>query len=299
MKVFIIGVFDSDGSTTIFMSKAFKNLGHEVHEFNYRRILEQFGEEGMNYCLMYRAWECQPDLVIICKGNNVSPASIQFMNSFTQTWYWWMDPIITVEPQYLAIASECHHVSCTGGGVAQFFVNNGMRSVHHIFEGVDLEYYKPTEPDELFKADVSFIGSRTPERDNYIFSLGSQFPVRVYGPKYGTPVTGETFNKVCSSSKIMLSINSQNDIPDYFSDRVFLLLGAKSFVMQMYTPGLENYFENGKHIVWWKNLPELIDLCQYYVNEDTTEIREAGHQYVRENFTWQHSAQKILEVIGE
>ena len=114
---------------------------------------------------------------------------------------------------------------------------------------------------------------------------------------------GEEFNKICASSKVMLSINNQNDIPDYFSDRVFRLLAAKSFVFQLYTPGLENYFEFGKHLIWFTSPEELKILLDQYLRDDMKEMRDAmaeeGYKLVLEKHTWDKSIAKILEVVNE
>lgn len=301
MKILVCGVFNVENSTNIFMAKALRALGQEVVEFDYRETTKQIGVGPMNAGIVYEVSKQKPDLVIICKGDQLGVSTVQQLSKMTQTFYFYMDPIQTTAPHFLQLASECHYVSCTGAGVAQYFADNGSTKVYHIFEGVDPSYYYPVLPKDEFKTDVSFIGSRTTERMEYIYHLGSKYLVRVYGYGFGSQVFGSAFNVICSSSKAILSINTQNDIAEYFSDRVFLCLGANAFVLQKYTPGLEKYFENGKHLVWFNTKEELLSLADEYLAPEKDDVRKAiadvGYRYVIDNFTWEDSMTKLLGIV--
>ena len=298
MNILICGVFNVENSTNIFLSKAFVRAGHTVGEFDYRAISSQIGPEATNAGLVYEVMKTKPDLVIICKGDQLGYNTIIKINEYAKTFYWFPDPIITAAPHLIKLASVCTYASCTGLGVAKYFVANGVERVFHIFEGVDSEYYYPVELDKAFESNISFIGSRTPERMNYLYNLGAKFIPRVYGPGFGSDIQGEIFRKICSSSKIMLSINSQNDVEDYFSDRVYLYAACKSFIFQKYTPGLENYFENGKHLVWFHDINELLALTEEWLDprkdDERKAIAENGYNHVLENYTWDVTVGKIM-----
>jgi spore maturation protein CgeB len=291
------GVFDNPSSTNIFFAKAFAKAGHDVLEFNYRQVINSLGVESANIALLFKCYETSQDLVVISKGTYIISDIASQIRKLCPVWFWCMDPIITIDQPAIDLAKECTHVSCTGLGVAEFFMARGVKNVHHIFEGVDSDYYHPVEVDPLYATDMSFIGSRGPERDRHVFQIGANAIIRVYGEGYGSLVFGEEFNKICSSSKIMLSINSQNDIQDYFSDRIFLYLAAGGFVMQKYTPGLENWFEFGTHCIWFKDIPEAIALTKEWLpkEEGRKVIAEAGRKYVLDNFTWDHTIKSLLE----
>lgn len=303
MRILVCGVFNVENSTNIFLAKAFRKAGHIVDEFDYRDVSSKVGQNAMNAGLAYEVLKTRPDLVFICKGDGLEPSAIKNINLNSKTFYWFPDPIITAAPHLIKLASVCTYASCTGLGVAKFFVANGVSKAFHIFEGVDPEYYYPVEEVEDFKADISFVGSRTPERMDYLYNLGAEYLPRVYGSGFGLEVKGESFRKICSSSKIILSINSQNDIESYFSDRIFLALACESFVFQKYTPGLENYFDNEKHLVWFHDINELLALTKKYLSDEKKEerkrISEEGYKHVLLNYTWDVTVAKILESIKE
>lgn len=298
MKILVVGVFNVENSTNIFAAKALRELGNEVVEFDYRLISSQIGPTAMNAGCIYEVNRLRPDLVLIFKGDQLAVPVVQQLSSMVDVWYFFMDPIPTAAPHFLKLAANCKYVSCTGGGVAKYFVENGCSKVFHIFEGVDTEYYKPSGLNPEFAAEVSFIGSRTQERMDYLYYLGTKHLPRVYGNGFGSQVFGPPFSMICGSSQAMLSINTQNDIQEYFSDRVFLYLACGSFVFQKYSPGLEKWFENKKHIVWFDTKEELLDLADQFLTpnalEERRRIAQAGYEYVLENFTWQHSMKQLL-----
>jgi len=58
-------------------------------------------------------------------------------------------------------------------------------------------------------------------------------------------------------------------------------------------------FTEGKHIVYWDNLKQLVELCRYYFQfpNEAIEIGEAAAQYVRENYSWEIFANKLSNII--
>lgn len=301
MKILVIGSFTVENSTNIFAAKALRELGHEVETFDYRLVSSQIGPTAMNAGILYEVNKVRPDLVLIFKGDVLAVQVVQQLVKITHVHYFYMDPICTTSPHFIQLASECTTVSCCGGGVAQHFVNNGCTKVCQILEGVDPTYYHPVGSSSDFTAEVSFIGSRTQEKMDYIYHLGAKHLVRVYGNGFGSQIFGDTFSVVCGSSKAMLSVNTENTTVDSFSDRVFLYLACGSFVFQKYSPGLENVFENKKHLVWFDSKEELLDLADYYLvperEEERRAMAQAGYDLVVGKYTWNHSMLQLLECI--
>ena len=143
MKILLVGVFNVENSTNRFLAKAFIRAGHTVEEFDYRAVASQIGPEAMNAGLVYEVMKAKPDLVFICKGDQLGFNTVVKINEYAKTFYFFMDPIITAAPHLVKLASVCTYSSCTGLGVAKYFVANGVERVFHIFEGVDSEYSTP------------------------------------------------------------------------------------------------------------------------------------------------------------
>lgn len=299
-KIVIVGVLDVEGSTNIFMAKAFAKLGFDVIPINYRTLVSNFGKEVMERTITNVVEQQKPYLAIFCKTNGVSPKVIASCNRYTKTWYWWMDPIETVRalPETIELASCATHASATGLGVCKYIGSKADKNMFHIMEGIDTDYYFPVSSIEEYKADISFIGSITPERKKYIeLLINNGYDVKAYGHGFGREVNGEEFSAVCNSSKIMLSINTENNIEEYFSDRVLRYGACGSFVAQMYSPRAERYFGHEEHLIYFKNEEDILKAVEVYLPLEDARRNIAKNLYERVTsvYTWDNTVNAILE----
>ena len=94
----------------------------------------------------------------------------------------------------------------------------------------------------------------------------------------------------------MLGIDKTDQVELCFSNRTWITLGCGGFLLTRYVPGLENIFTNKKHLVWYHNIEECLDLISEYLKEDVEreKIKEEGYRYVHENYTYDHIAKRIL-----
>ena len=86
----------------------------------------------------------------------------------------------------------------------------------------------------------------------------------------------------------------------YWSDRVYRVLGNRGFFLTRYTPGLEDFFVNHEHLVWFERKQELKPLAERYLRdpEARRRIAEAGFQHVRQHHTYDHRVREILAVLA-
>ena len=302
-NIILCGVCDVDGSTNISMAKAFIRLGFSVIPINYRTILNKYGMEILEDLLIDTIKKYNPIVTIFCKCNNVDPEIIKKCTELTTTWLWNPDPYQTLIncPEVIEHAKNCTFSSCTGGGVAQWLTDQINKTCYHIFDGVDLDIFKPVNIENKYIADISFIGGKTTERDYFKDVLENEdLIVKFYGNGYENEVINKEFAKVCSSSKLMLSLNTFNDIPDYFSNRLFRYMGCGSCVLHLdRTETLNKFFNNMQDLVFFKNEEELIGNINYLMNnqKEIGRIGINGRDLVLNRFTWFHSMISILEII--
>lgn len=138
---------------------------------------------------------------------------------------------------------------------------------------------------------------------------------RTYGAAFahygGTSSRGgvreHPLNQVYASSKVVIgdSCCIGFDYPEYWSDRVYETIGRGGFIIHPYIKGMEEHFEDGKHLVFYRfgDFAELKDKIDYYLSHDVEreEIRLAGHNHVKHNHTYEHrwdSALKTLQAEG-
>lgn len=88
-----------------------------------------------------------------------------------------------------------------------------------------------------------------------------------------------------------LAISPQ--IPGYTSNRLYNILAAKGFCLTLKYPGIEESFENHKHLVWFSSIEEAIELVRFYKERPAKmqKIRDEGYA----EYQKAHSAEKRIE----
>jgi spore maturation protein CgeB len=115
---------------------------------------------------------------------------------------------------------------------------------------------------------------------------------------YGDPPVYAKINTPIyyNSHKIALSINNINAYK-YTSDRLFNIMATKTFCLVHYYEGLEEDFENKKHLVWWKDVKELKGLIDYYLSHDDERNQIANNGF---NEVWsKHRWLNRMDIIKE
>jgi len=85
----------------------------------------------------------------------------------------------------------------------------------------------------------------------------------------------------------------------YINERIPMVLAAGGFIMIDTTPGLRTWLEDGKHVVYYKSISDCLDKIEYYLNhdEERLKIAAAGHEFIKNNWTYDHFVKKIRSII--
>ena len=252
-RVGIVGVFDVPGSTSIPFGKAFRKLGYEVKELNYRTIAQKYGLPRMNAEI--REMSDNVDLMIFSKCNGVDIETFRRCAGQTVTCWHMTDAITHLEqnPDFIEYVKICDFSIVTSKAMQDALISSGIeKPVYHMLQGIDPEEFYPIEAEKKLY-DFVFIGTKSSKRDEIINRLKDWgYSIKTYGNGYGEYVTGEAFNKACAEAKICLAINNTGQNIDSFSDRILRYMATGACVLTEYSKGLENYFEEGKEIFWLK-----------------------------------------------
>lgn len=155
------------------------------------------------------------------------------------------------------------------------------------------------------KYDVGFVGhvQETPNYNGFtrvdaLDRLFKEFPNFYYGsrhPAFPTVNLFEDAAKKFSLSKIVFNISIKDDI----NMRVFETLSTGSFLLTNWLPTLGELFEDGKHLVTYKTLDEMVEKAKYYLEheEEREKIAEAGYQEFINKHTYKHRIEKILSIV--
>lgn len=195
---------------------------------------------------------------------------------------------------------------------AEWFNENTAVKGRYLPAGVfGEECYKATDHSPHAN-DVIFVGARNyhpiyPYRPKLVDWLR-----KTYGPRFthvggdgdtGT-IRGEELNRVYASSKVAVGDSLCLD-PDYagkyWSDRVYETVGRSGFIVHPRLRGLDNEFTDGKHLATYEhgNFIDLRIQIDFYLSHsaERENIRRAGHAHVKNNFTYQHRWQTILDTV--
>jgi len=324
MKIILAGVFNVPWSTNHFMKKHLERLGHQVLPFEldwshprplalnerlWFKLSSSIKAQSLGGKLLGLARFQEPDAVIVVKGKRLDPRITKQLARQTLVAYRYMDAPLH---RYVARHSKASNlVFVTGKHLVEPLSRiTGRDNVHHLLEGCDSEVHKPAGYDQSYACDVAFVGAPAPDRINLLRACHQAgHKVKIWGqPGWsrdldytGKFAYGEEFTKVCASSKIVLGINSRNDHPGYFSDRAFLTLACRGFLLTHYVPGLEDYFDNLKHLAWFKDQTEMLKMIKEYIDNDSARagIAAAGQALVYQKYTWERSLQSMMEIIEQ
>ncbi len=159
--------------------------------------------------------------------------------------------------------------------------------------------------DIIQKYDVGFVG-HVQETPNYnsitrveaLDRLFKEFPTFYYGSRHpGFPEKNlfEDAAMKFSLSKIAFNISIKDDV----NMRVFETLGTGSFLLTNWIPTLGDLFEDGKHLVTYKTLDEMVEKARYYLKHDNEreKIAKAGYKEVIKKHTYKHRIEQIMATV--
>jgi len=158
----------------------------------------------------------------------------------------------------------------------------------------------------IWKSDIAFIGRARPNESRVYLAqrLSKQFNVKVYGRnwrEYGLratlkAVTPRNYGLICAGAGVMLGADITSEVEGYWSNRLWLTLGCGGFFLIHYVCGMETYFENKRHLVWYHNEQECRRLAEEYLSKsrERQNIAMAGYRLANQHHTFHHFVARVL-----
>jgi len=157
----------------------------------------------------------------------------------------------------------------------------------------DPDVHKKFKTPKLF--DIGFVGNMNPklhpERAELLRKLSAKYNVLAVGGIYY-----ENMAKVYSISKIGFNKCINRDL----NMRIFEIMSSGTMLLtDKINNGMNDLFENKKHLVTYENEEELNELVQYYLKneEEREKIAREGQKEVHEKHTYEHRAEQILKTV--
>lgn len=186
---------------------------------------------------------------------------------------------------------------------------HGLDNMAFLMSGFAPRYHRPIEPQRPLR-DVAFIGGpgRRGQRASFLAEIAHRFDTEVYGRHWDRwsaqhshlrvngPINNRTYAKVCATSRIVLGVNEVNDDAYYCSNRTFLTMACGAFHLTHYVPQLEKVFQNGEHLLWYRDEDEALEKIEQWLPKADERARVAahGHAEVMQHHQYYHRVSRIL-----
>jgi hypothetical protein len=311
MRIAFLGNFGVDYSSESHHAKSLEALGHEVVRLQEPKTTASvIGAEGSAADLFVwvhtHGWET-PGIADALK--TIRAADVPIVTYHLDLYM----PIPQRWEQYRAnpYMQSLDHFFTVDPKMADWLNNHTPTRGHYLQAGVFGEECYLSDKPSSYANDVVFVGSRGyhdcwPYRPQLIDWLRTTYGARfthVGGDGDTGTIRGHELNAVYANSKVAVgdTLSPDFDYPGYWSDRVYETLGRGGMLIHPYIKGMEQHFTAGEHLLYY----DFGDFDQLRVKIDDalerpglrTNIRLAGHEHVRDNHTYKHRWQHILDVV--
>ena len=310
-NIVFLGNFRVDFTSESHHAKSLESLGHNVirmqeTEARSEHILDSALNSDLFIWIHTHGWNTPGSLTMEEVLDRLKENKITTMTYHLDLWFGLQrQKDLNVMPVYKKIG----HFFTVDSQMAEWFNKETAVKGHYLPAGVfdrECTYIESTK-----KRDVMFVGSKKyhPEwqyRTQLIEWLSKTYRGRFehYGNGGIESVRGKKLNKLYWSTKVVVgdTLCLNFNYPDYWSDRIYETLGRGGFLIHPYVPGIEKEFIDKKHVVFYEygNFEQLKELIDYYLthDEERESIRQAGHDLVKNNYTYKHRWSTILKELN-
>lgn len=269
-----------------------------LEKMNCKVISTDFRQERQN---LPELLQQEADLVLVCKGEFISPDLIKSLPYPTALWY--CEQIGTAKE--IDYESFLRRKELAYNATAFDFVFSHDKANMEVYQnmGCNRVYWLPsaainTEVHRRLglpkKYHITFIGSKTNRRNTLLIALAKYF--EVYTPNIWDI---HELNQVFNESKIVLNIHL-SDLPN-METRLGEVLGSGSFLLTEKLSS-NDLFIDGEHLVQWNrgDIEDLINKINYYLlHEDERErIAKSGHLFALEQHTFERRMDQLLTFVN-
>ncbi len=121
----------------------------------------------------------------------------------------------------------------------------------------------------------------------------------VYGCCGRESIGGMNYLYAISGARIALSINGDNNVRLYHSDRLTHYLAGGAFVLAKRVPDTDLLFRDGEHLIYFDTVDEFFELAKWYLGHESErkKIADAGMRWTHEQFNCVKMAGYMLDLV--
>lgn len=260
--------------------------------------------------------EFNPDLVFmqLQQGGIISIPTAQYMSKSSITINWTGD-VRQIIPQFYIDLGKHIDITLFSNTYDADVLNSMGVNAGYLQVGFDEHIFTPVGTKNHYP-DIVFLGSNYEGHSGFPLSAlrlqmvqtlrrryGNNF--MAYGHNWKSTGCGETFlhppqeAEAYRSCKIAINL-SHFDYGRYSSDRMLRMMGSGAFCLSHHFKDIEMDYQVGKHVATWTSIDSLIRQIDYFMDnpQEREEIRKAGCEFVRNNYTWNDVMIELKKLIG-
>ena len=292
-KILYVGSFDEQWSSEMYIAKSFQALGHSVMRLEEETISDdqiiEESKKGYDF-LLYAKLRIKGDQAYVLKNVKI-PKVCWFFDVYPGT-----PREKRLRQPWVQMAD---HFFTTDNGHQDFYKEMGLNH-KCIRQGIFHEEAIDGVFDRKLESRVFFSGAQNhwyPKRQEFIKIL--EIAYREKFKRTRTTTRQMHLNNCIASAEVVVGHNIR--FPHYWSNRIYEMLGRGAFFITPSVPGLEKEFEDGKHIVCYEDLnwTDLRKKINYYLEhkDEREKIRTAGVEHCRNNFTYKHRCEELINKV--
>lgn len=328
MKIIVVSYHNPHFvNSTVYREKAVEYLGHELISFDDRRFLipgrlrqrapflQAWDAGRLNNALIRLARTTRPDICMVVGGHEILPDTVDHIKKmgikvvlWTSDAPFYFDNILRAAPRY-------DRLFCAGSEAMDIFQAQGLKNAVWVPFACDPRYHQPAalseEEHKKYARDVVFVGSYYENRAWMLESI-ADFHLGVWGPYWqrlakNSPLQRKVFDaklnydewrKIFSAAKIVLGLHYVNpSLPCHqASPKLFEAMACRSFVLSDNQKDARALFEDGRHLVFFKDEKDLREKIEYYLShaQERMTIAQRGYEEVLARHTYRHRIEQIL-----
>jgi len=304
------------------LAKGFIRLGHDARIFSYFNALLQvsplksrtfaahFYKSRVDELLATQIRNYSPDIIHIDFVRVLDATTIEQMRRAAPDAVFIgsdVDPWPELHKNRIEAAKKLDILTATNDGkFLQTYRDAGVPSCVFMPNFCDPDIDHRYEVSREWKTDILWTGQIKYNKRYPADDMRYQLLSRVAGMKnctlYGEggrlEIGGMNYLYAISGARIGLSINADNNVRLYHSDRFTYYLSGGTFVLAKRVPDTDLLFRDGLHLRYFDTIEEFFDLANWYLNHETErkEIADAGMKRAHEHFNCIKIAGYVLDL---
>ena len=305
-RIIVFGKSKRRTRTTTHLVRAFREQGNETVWLNPYKVRRRKKNETDKWILK-QIDSFNPDIVFIYSKDIPLPILRQIAGSGIKTVMYYEDWSPEVPTSVAERGKLVDFFLTTSKGMHREYQRAGITNPMYFVGACDRYDHRRRRPLlPIWKSDIAFIGAaRAHEsRVSLTKNLMGKLNVKVYGrnwKKFGLKatlktVTPRSYGLICGGAKIILGADITCEVEGYWSNRLWLTLGSGGFFLTAYVRGMEDFFENRKHLVWYHDEQECLNLAYEYLAKpvERRNIARRGYELVHNHYTFHHFADRVI-----